>query len=203
MDCHQVSRDGVITPLEVLTLYKKCLPVGGIRERAYTTLVGRAQRNGRLPGEASAVLAEMKAKLRALIFETNFQREDRLEKEFEALQMGRMGHAEFRSLWEEKLDECLEAGVYRADEATYESRLKRKYLSKISAELRSTVLSKVWMLDGEEKPARKPNSWDEVARAIEIEMESRADARAPTDNINAYAEGEPALGRPTARCSFC
>ena len=104
------------------------------------------------------MLTEMKAKLRSMIFETTFQREDRLEKEFEALQMGRTSHAEFRSLWEEKLNECLEAGVYRADEATYEARLKRKYLSKISAELRSTVLGKVWMLDGEDKPSRKPNS---------------------------------------------
>ena len=85
VDCHQVSRDSVITPLEVLTLYKRCLPPGGIRERAYTTLVSRAQRNQSLPKEASAVLAEMKAKLRALIFETSFQREERLEKKFDAL----------------------------------------------------------------------------------------------------------------------
>ena len=38
VDCRSVSR-GVITPLEVLTLYRKLLPVGSTRERAYTTLV--------------------------------------------------------------------------------------------------------------------------------------------------------------------
>ena len=92
---------------------------------------------------------------------------------------------------------------FRADDSTYQSRLRRKYLSKLSPELRSTVLSKVWMLDGEERPARKPNSWEEAARAVEIEMESRADARAPTDSINACGDGEPALGRATARCNFC
>ena len=34
VDCHSVSRASVITPLEVLTLYKRCLPVGSTRERA-------------------------------------------------------------------------------------------------------------------------------------------------------------------------
>ena len=157
VDCHSVSR-GVITPLEVLTLYRKCLPVGSTRERAYTTLVTRAQRNGRLPKEASAVLAEMREKLRTMIFETTFQRQDRLEKEFDALQMNKSSHTEFRSLWEEKVDECLEAGVFHASEPSLDGKMQRKYLSKLSADLRSTVLGKVWALDGEDRPARKPKT---------------------------------------------
>ena len=84
-----------------------------------------------------------------MIFDTEFQRSDRLEKEFDALTMGRSSHTEFRSLWEEKLDEMEEAGLVVMTEASVGPRLYRKYLTKISAELRSTVLTKVWPLDGE------------------------------------------------------
>ena len=151
-----MTRGRVISPLEVLTVYERCLPIGSVRLCIYNTRVDRARCNGRLPAEAKDVLEEVKTKVRKALFETDFQREDRLDKEFEALQMGRMTHAEFRSLWEEKTDELMEVGLVRMDESTTVPRLRRKYLSKVSNELRATVLSKVWSLDGKEKPSRKP-----------------------------------------------
>ena len=69
------------------------------------------------------------------------------------------------------------------------------------------MLSKVWPLDGEERPSRKPSIWEEVAQAVDMELGSRADARACTDSINAIGDGSaPAcstLGTPTATCKHC
>ena len=50
----------------------------------------------------------MRKKLKTVIYETEYQRFERLEKEFHAIEMGRSTHTEFRAAWEEKLDELEE-----------------------------------------------------------------------------------------------
>ena len=62
MDCHAYGRRGV-RPLDMLTVFRKTLPVGSVRLRAYDTHVDRARRTGRLPEDAAAVLEEMQIKL--------------------------------------------------------------------------------------------------------------------------------------------
>ena len=149
----------------------------------------------------------MQKKLKTVIYETEHQRFERLEKEFHAIEMGRSSHTEFRAAWEEKLDELEEAGVVVMTEASWPRRLYHQYLAKLTAELRQTVLSKVWPLDGEDKPSRKPSIWEEVAQAVDMELGSRADARAPTESINAMGDGSiPASSTqatPTAQSKHC
>ncbi len=148
---------------------------------------------------------EVREKLKKAIMETSFQRDDRLDKEFEALSMARMTHVEFRSLWEEKLDEMEDAEIMELSLPSTVKMLHRKYLSKLTDELRSTVLSKVWPLDGEQMPSRKPATWEEVAQAVDYEIGSRADAKAPKDTINVFGEAErgTAGGAAAARCKDC
>ena len=63
--------------------------------------------------------------------------------------------------------------------------LYRRYLEKITAEFRSLILNRSYSLDGmDPQPPRKPQSWQEIAECIELELESRADARAPTESVN-------------------
>ena len=98
--------------------------------------------------------------------------------------------------------------------------LYRQYLSKVTDDLRQAVLSKTWLLDGEEAPARKPATWEEVADAIDFELESRADAKAPKDMLRGTTEtgggyepqrtgvggqqkGYKGTGKGTLQCIFC
>ena len=89
----------------MLTVFRKTLPVGSIRLRAYDTHVDRARRKGRLPDDAAAVLEELQVKLRRCIRETPDQKCFRLADEFRTLSMGRGSsqgsHSEFHSKWEE------------------------------------------------------------------------------------------------------
>ena len=102
LDCHNFGRKEV-RPYDVLILLRKALPTHGPRLRIYTTAVDKARRSGKLPGGAQEVLDELQVRLRRVIRETEFQRQDRLDKEFEALTMGRQSHAEFQTQFEEKL----------------------------------------------------------------------------------------------------
>ena len=84
--------------------------------------------------------------------------------------------------------------------------MKGKYLSKINMEMRLCILSKVWPLDGEGKPPRKPDTWEEVAECVELELESRADAKAPQTPVDTLkpledaAQGEAAANQ---KCRYC
>ena len=131
--------------------------------------------------QAKAVIDEIKIRLRKCIREAPFQQEDRLDKEFEALMMRNMTHVEVIAQFEAKLDELEDAGMYLEDEHQNIKHMRRKYLSKMTDDLRSAVLNKSWELDGEGTQARKPTTWYEVADALEIELSSRADVKAPKD----------------------
>eukprot|EP00969_Alexandrium_andersonii_P008851 386999-Alexandrium_andersonii.AAC.1 len=78
------------------------------------------------------------------------------------LTMGRQAHSEFRPRWE-AIVEDMEAAGMRPDIAP--TVLRRKYLEKLSDELRALVLSKEHPLDGAGKPPRAPRTWEEVAEA--------------------------------------
>ena len=113
-------------------------------------------------------------------------------------------HAEFRSLWEEKLEEVVRHQVIVLSDSTSEEKLHRYYHSKVTNELRHTVMGKLWILDGKDSPPRKTRTWEEVAEAIDRELSIRADARAPQDAINQLSDsGALALGRPTQICKHC
>ncbi len=86
----------------------------------------------------------------------------------------------------------------------------RKYLNKLTDDLRSAVSSKVWNLDGADKPARKYLIWEECAQYVEMELDQRADSRAPKENLHAWTDvigggvqppPHPSCCRPSHRCS--
>ena len=47
---------------------------------------------------------------------------------------------------------------------------------KLTPDLRDAVLNKLWQVDGEDKPARKPATWEEVGDCCEMELQTRVDA---------------------------
>ena len=81
-------------------------------------------------------------------------------------------------------------------------------MSKLTPDLRRAVLGQSWPLGREGTPLRKPSTWEEVAEAVELELESRADARAPQDQVHAVGQEEPLVdglnnGVPTQKCKYC
>ena len=159
MDCHAHGRRAV-RPLEVLIVYRKSLADGSVRQKIYDNIFRRARKARKHPEKAAEVLEEVKKKVKNAIRETDFQKTDRVDKEFQQLEQGKLSHTEFRAEWEEKLDELGEVGIKDVEDPPT---LKRKYLSKINKEMRLCILSNVWPLDGEGKPPRKPDTWEEVA----------------------------------------
>ena len=94
------------------------------------------------------------------------QKKTRLDIEFEGLTQGGLSHADFRALWESKLEDWVEA---KMDMPTADT-LYRKYLCKLNAELRRLVLSKDWRVDGEDNPPRKCKTWEDGERMMEEKM---------------------------------
>ena len=76
-------------------------------------------------------------------------------------------------MWEEKLDDMEAAELQRLDQET----LYRRYLGKLPQELKVAVTSRVWPLDGDDQPARKCRTWEDVAAAVDAELETRIDTR--------------------------
>jgi hypothetical protein len=194
LDCHTIGKKGV-RPYDMLTVFRKTLAPGGTRLKVYDTVVKRARKLGRLPLQAKEVYEEILVKLRRTIRETKMQRKERVEKEFEDLVMGKLSHSAFRAEWEYYLEEFGDAELDLPSKDT----LYRRYLRKITPELRSAVLKQVWQLEPDGNP-RKPETWEEVAECVEMELESRADARAPQDSLHAMGEASAAS---VLTCSYC
>ena len=76
-----------VPDMELLVVYRRCFPEGSIRLLIFDTHMNEATRINRLPEEAAQVMKEVKAELRNAIIETIFQRRNRLEAEFAALDM--------------------------------------------------------------------------------------------------------------------
>ena len=76
LDCHSFGRKGV-RPMDVLLVYRKCLPIGSARLRIFNTMFARAMKRGRLPDQAREVMDEIRTKLQRDIRETFIQKQDR------------------------------------------------------------------------------------------------------------------------------
>ena len=87
----------------------------------------------------------------------------------------------FHAHWERILETMKDAGIPELHEET----LLRRYLLKLSDELRTQVLSKVYVRD--EGQPRKARTWQELAECVQQELENRADSRAPADMMNAVS----------------
>jgi hypothetical protein len=155
-------------------MYASGFKEGSTRRKVYENAVRRATKKGRIPEEAKEVFNEIRKELRTYIWETSMQKMTRLDKEFEALEQGGLSHADFRALFESKLQDMEESKMDMPSEQT----LYRKYLVKINPELRVRVLSKEWKIDGEGKPPRTPTTHREVALAIGLLLEEKADIHA-------------------------
>ena len=92
------------------------------------------------------------------------QKQTRVEKEFIALEMGRLPHSAFLAEWERFLLELEEAGVTISDADT----LFRRYLQKLSGDLRSIILTRTWLLgpEGVNSAPRKPVTWEECIERV-------------------------------------
>eukprot|EP00969_Alexandrium_andersonii_P160575 7095032-Alexandrium_andersonii.AAC.1 len=118
--------------------------------------------------------------------------------------MGRLPQSEFRSKWEAVIDDVEAAGV---DADIHPKVLRRKYLAKLTDELRDKVLVKDHTLDGPGQPRRRPSTWEEVAEAVELILEARADTKAPgEDSLRAIDPGHTSViptGALARVCRYC
>ena len=154
IDCHSFGKRGV-RPYDVLLVFRRTLAPGSTRLKVYDTVMNRARKRGWLPDNAKKVLDEVISVLRRTIRETKMEKKERAEKVFDELSMGRLPHSAFRAEWERCLDEMEDAGIEPLSSDT----LYRRYLRKITPELRTTVLKQVFALDLE-GPPRKPTTWE-------------------------------------------
>ena len=146
-------------------------------------------------------MTEIQAKLRDFIWETNLQKMTRLDQEYQALCQGGMNHAEFRVLFESKLQDMAECTNY---EVPMESVLYRNYLCKLRQNLKSEVLRKEWKLDGPTNPPRPMATWRDVAKAVGLLLEERSDidaARVAVGNSIMNLVGVKAASVPLSRLS--
>ena len=158
-------------PIDILHMYGKGFPLGSTRHRVFNNHVRIAMRAKRINNEPLAILQEFNDDLRTYIWETVLQKQTRIEAQFEALQQGNLKHADFRILFEVKLQDMRESGI----EIPREDTLYRKYSGKMNSDYRVHLLSKDWRIDGPDKPARKPMTYREIGRAVALLLEERQD----------------------------
>ena len=159
-------------PLEQLNMYGKGFKPGSTRYKVFHNKMREAMTAGRIPDDAEKVLKEVQVKLRDYIWETNLQKLTRLDQEYQALCQGAMNHAEFRCLFESKLQDMTECENY---EMPSESVLYRNYLCKLRPDLKSEVMRKEWKVDGPTNPPRPTATWRDVAKAVGLLLEERSD----------------------------
>ena len=180
-----------VRPLDELMLYRQCFEPGGVRRMTFEQMYDKAHKQRRLPHEAAEVLAEIRTRLRKMLKLTPYEHRERLDGEFARLQQGRSSHAEFRAKWENLIDDMQDAGMSIAiqDRPEVKADLCRMYCRKLTDDLRSAVMNKIWNLDGDERPERKPSTWEEVAECVEMELMARTDVRTHLDRFNVAVDG--------------
>ena len=156
-----------VRDVDKLYLYGNGFKEGSTRRKVFDNALRAAIRDGKIPEESVAVLEEVKKELRTYIWETTMQKQVRLDCEFEILAQGGMSHADFRALWESKLQDLREAGMDMPTEGT----LYRKYLMKLNTDLRQRVLSREWKLDGPDQPTRPLRTYKDVGHACSLALE--------------------------------
>ncbi len=97
--------------IDRLLMYGDGFPLGSARHKVYSNCVRKAKRLKRIPQEAAGVLKEIRKQLGTFIWETELQKMTRLDREFDALVQGNMTHADFRALWDSKLQDMEESGM--------------------------------------------------------------------------------------------
>ncbi len=105
------------------------------------------------------------------------QRQTRVENEFNASEMGPLLHSAFLAESERMLIALVDAGVGTPEPAT----LYRRYLQKLSPELRTSLLTHAWVDTG---PPRRPETRQECTESAAQELEGRADAKALREMVN-------------------
>ena len=132
-----------IRGIDLIVGYKRCLPEGSVRRRTMDTMLNKAHKKGLMPHRATEVMEEIKKRMKEDFKETSFQVQSRLDEDFAQLRQAGRTHADFRSLFGQKVDEMEEK-----DCAPDSSKLCRAYLTKIDDRLREGVLYRDWDLDG-------------------------------------------------------
>ncbi len=133
-----------------------------------------------------------------MLRESKLTKQTRVEMEFTQLEMGRLPHSACLTEWERMLISMDDAGITVPDETT----LFRRYLQKLVPELRSTLLNRTWVFPLDPGSPRKPQTWQECTECASQELESRADAKAPREMVNAISVGTMhtcGATRPTIR----
>ena len=100
---------------------------------------------------------------------TTLQRQTRLDGEFDRLYQGGLKHADFRILFETKLQEMKESGMEMLGEET----LYREYLAELDSDYRIPLMHMDWKIAGPGMPARKPKNYKEIGRAVGLLVEER------------------------------
>lgn len=160
-----------------LHVYGNGFSDGSTRRKALENCFRRAQKNGRIPGEAKEVLAEIRKELRTFLWETNLQKLTRLDREFEGLEQGGLSHADFRALFDSKIQDMEEACMDMPSIHT----LFRKYLQKLNPELRGKIQSKDYKIDGPELPPRAPKTYQDLGLAVIHALEEKMDISASSN----------------------
>ena len=191
LDCYG-KYGAAVSQYEILLMYRRCLPAGSLRLKIFDNEVKEARKRERLPGDASKVMEEICVRLATVSKESSFQTQSRLDKEMHQLEMGRKSHGEFRANWEELLENMTDA---KMDCVNSERSLYNWYVTKLTEKLRDTVLCHPHILDGDGSAPRMPKTWEEVADAVEIYLDSRLDVRVPVqDNVKAIEDRKPGGG---------
>ena len=158
-----------------------------------------AWRSKELPAGATAVYERIKVRQRDYLKESQFQRQVKVEAAFTQLSMGNMKHGEFRVKFEACLIGFRKEGMMQYLNAEL---LHRKYLEKLPGELRKRIMQGQWHLDGEDSPARKTRSWEEVAQALQIDSESNWEVKALGETVRMTGEGGMAQ-KGLQKCKHC
>ena len=189
-----MNRKEGIRPYELLVVFRRTLPANSTRLKIYDNVMCQAQKDKRLPHQAQAVYDAILHKMRDTLRESVITKQTRVETEFTQLEMGRLPHSAFLTEWERMLIVLDDAGIQQPDEGT----LFRRYLQKLVPELRAALLSRTWVFPQDPgSPPRKPRTWAECAECAAQELESRADAKAPREMVNAISIGT------VHTCGYC
>ncbi len=186
VDCYAMNRKEGIRPYDLLVVLRKTLAAGSTRLKIYGNVVAQAQKDNRLPLQVQAVYDAILKKMRETLREIKIAKQTRVEVEFTQLEMGRLPHSAFLTEWERMLVALDDAGRTLPDEDT----LLRRCLQKLVPELRATLLNHTWVFPLDPvSPPRKPQTWSECAVCASQELESRVDAKAPREMVNAISVG--------------
>ena len=163
------------------------LPEGGVRAQTVKTIYERACKKGKLPGEVTKVLEEMRDEVAKLLQESPFERAERLELMWNEISQGNSTHAEFKVKWIAMLDDIDNELPQARDSGS----LFRRYIGAIKQDLRQACMRKDCAIDvGEKKTEyRRPVTWEEAAQCCEDELKSRVDTQSAGERISAIHSG--------------